>query len=83
MGQGQRLLGLRATSTYRDLARLLRGCHPDSGGFLPGVEAGPAAGRLGPDAGRTQVGVVAGGLATAGGDESTAAHRAAVDEVVD
>ena len=81
-GSGPRLAGPRGSSDYRDLARLLRGCHPENGSFLPAWK--PARRRAGWDltlAAPKSVSLLA--ALAAGGDEVTAAHRAAVHEVVD
>ena len=82
MGQGSDLLGLEGHVEYHDLARLLRGCHPESGRFLPAWK--PARRRAGWDltlAAPKSVSLLA--ALAAGGDEVTAAHRAAVHDVVD
>jgi conjugative relaxase-like TrwC/TraI family protein len=82
MGQGSDLLGLEGHVEYPDLARLLRGCHPESGRFLPAWK--PARRRAGWDltlAAPKSVSLLA--ALAAGGDEVTAAHRAAVHDVVD
>ena len=67
---------------YLDLVRVLRGCHPDHGGFLPPCR--PARRRAGWDltlAAPKSLSLLAAST-TAGGEEIKDAHRAAVHGVV-
>jgi conjugative relaxase-like TrwC/TraI family protein len=81
VGRGTGLLGLEGEVDYPDLVRVLRGCHPGHGGFLPAWK--PARRRAGWDltlAAPKSLSLLAAST-TAGGEEIKAAHRAAVEGV--
>jgi conjugative relaxase-like TrwC/TraI family protein len=83
LGGATGLLGLGGDVAYLDLVRVLRGCHPDHGGFLPASK--PARRRAGWDltlAAPKSLSLLAGST-TAGGKGIKDAHRAAVEGVVD
>ncbi len=83
MGRATGWLGLEGEVAYLDLVRVLRGCHPDLGGFLPARK--PARRRAGWDltlAAPKSLSLLAAST-TASGKEIEEAHRAAVDGVVD